>query len=138
VCQGEIFGLIGRNGAGKSTLIRMLTTLLPPTSGSAAIVGYDIVREPAEIRCPPMARSPAMRICCYPPVFVACRGKTSEAENRLVGHYSGRIIRRLEIAHSLLHRRKVLFPDESTVGLYPSAREGGVTSSIFEVASERP
>src|SRR5271169_5513178 len=48
--QGEIFGLIGPNGAGKSTFIKMLTTLLPPTSGSAAIAGYDIVSQPADVR----------------------------------------------------------------------------------------
>ncbi len=48
--QSEIFGLIGPNGAGKSTLIKMLTTLLPPTSGSASIAGFDIVRQPAKVR----------------------------------------------------------------------------------------
>jgi ABC-2 type transport system ATP-binding protein len=48
--QGEIFGLIGPNGAGKSTLIKMLTTLLPPSSGSATVAGYDIIRQPAEVR----------------------------------------------------------------------------------------
>src|ERR1039458_5092121 len=48
--RSEIFGLIGPNGAGKSTLIKMLTTLLPPTSGSATVAGYDIVTQPAEVR----------------------------------------------------------------------------------------
>jgi ABC-type multidrug transport system ATPase subunit len=50
VSSGEIFGLIGANGAGKSTVIRMLTTLLPPTSGRAGVAGYDIIRQPGEVR----------------------------------------------------------------------------------------
>jgi len=146
VSQGEIFGLIGPNGAGKSTLIKMLTTLLPPTSGSATIAGYDIVREPAQVR----------RRIGYVPQLLSADGSLSGYENlllsarlygvprrermpriaqalarmglsgvadHLVGHYSGGMIRRLEIAQSLLHRPAVLFLDEPTVGLDPGARE---------------
>ena len=59
VSQGEIFGLIGPNGAGKSTLIKMLTTLLPPTSGTATVAGFDIVREPAAGAAPHRLRAAA-------------------------------------------------------------------------------
>jgi ABC-2 type transport system ATP-binding protein len=125
--RGEIFGLIGPNGAGKSTLIKMLTTLLPPSSGSATVAGYDIVRQPAEVR----------RHIGYVPQLLSADGSLTGYENmllsarlygipryerkaritrafarmdlsgvadRLVSHYSGGMIRRLEIAQSLLHR----------------------------------
>jgi ABC-2 type transport system ATP-binding protein len=144
--QGEIFGLIGPNGAGKSTLIKMLTTLLPPTSGSATVAGCDIVGQPAEVR----------RHIGYVPQLLSADGSLTGTENmllsarlygiprsertkritgalarmglsevahHLVGQYSGGMIRRLEIAQSLLHRPPVLFLDEPTVGLDPSARE---------------
>jgi ABC-2 type transport system ATP-binding protein len=144
--QGEIFGLIGPNGAGKSTLIKMLTTLLPPTSGSATVAGCDIVSQPAEVR----------RHIGYVPQLLSADGSLTGTENmllsarlygiprsdrtkritgalarmglaevahHLVGQYSGGMIRRLEIAQSLLHRPPVLFLDEPTVGLDPSARE---------------
>lgn len=144
--RGEIFGLIGPNGAGKSTLIKMLTTLLPPTSGSATIAGYDIVREPAEVRrhigyVPQLLSADgsltayenmelSARLYCIPRRERAerisdalARMGLSEAANHLVGQYSGGMIRRLEIAQSLLHRPPVLFLDEPTVGLDPGARE---------------
>jgi ABC-2 type transport system ATP-binding protein len=146
VDRGEIFGLIGPNGAGKSTLIKMLTSLLPPTSGSATIVGYDIVREPASVRrhigYVPQLLSADGSLTGYENMLLSARlygvprrERTSritralarmglsEATNHLVGHYSGGMIRRLEIAQSLLHRPKVLFLDEPTVGLDPGARE---------------
>ena len=146
VNQGEIFGLIGPNGAGKSTLIKMLTTLLPPSSGSASVAGYDIVREPAQVRrrigyVPQLLsadgsltgtenlllsarlygvprRERASRISA-----ALARMQLTEAADHLVGRYSGGMIRRLEIAQSLLHRPLVLFLDEPTVGLDPGARE---------------
>jgi ABC-2 type transport system ATP-binding protein len=144
--QGEIFGLIGPNGAGKSTLIKMLTTLLPPTSGSAIVAGYDIVHQPADVRRQigyvPQLLSADGSLTGYENLLLSARlygvprheraqriaraltrmGLT-EAAHHLVGHYSGGMIRRLEIAQSLLHRPKVLFLDEPTVGLDPRARE---------------
>jgi ABC-2 type transport system ATP-binding protein len=144
--QGEIFGLIGPNGAGKSTLIKMLTTLLPPTSGSARVAGHDIVREAAEVRrhigYVPQLLSADGSLTGYENLLLSARlygvprqERTeritralsrmglSEAAHHLVGHYSGGMIRRLEIAQSLLHRPTVLFLDEPTVGLDPGARE---------------
>jgi ABC-2 type transport system ATP-binding protein len=144
--QGHIFGLIGPNGAGKSTLIKMLTTLLPPTSGSATVGGYDIVDQAAEVRrrigyVPQLLSTDgsltgyenlllSARLYCVPREKrtryieeALVRMGLSEAAHHLVGHYSGGMIRRLEIAQSLLHRPKVLFLDEPTVGLDPGARE---------------
>jgi ABC-2 type transport system ATP-binding protein len=146
VDRGEIFGLIGPNGAGKSTLIKMLATLLPPTSGAATIVGYDIVREPAAVRrhigYVPQLLSADGSLTGYENLLLSARlygvphrerasridralarMGLSEAAGHLVGHYSGGMIRRLEIAQSLLHRPRVLFLDEPTVGLDPSARD---------------
>ncbi|KAB7741330.1 ATP-binding cassette domain-containing protein [Parvibaculum sedimenti] len=146
VAAGEIFGLLGRNGAGKSTLIKMLTTLLPPSSGSAQVAGFDIEGEAAKVR----------RVIGYVPQALSADGELTGRENldifarlydipsslrkarvgeglefmglgdsadRLVATYSGGMIRRLEIAQSMLHRPQVLFLDEPTVGLDPVARE---------------
>jgi len=146
IAKGEIFGLIGPNGAGKSTLIRMLATLLPPTSGSARIAGYDIVAEPAQVRRQigyvPQMLSADGSLTGYENLLLSARlygiprreraeriaralarMELAEARDRLVSHYSGGMIRRLEIAQSLLHRPRVLFLDEPTVGLDPVARE---------------
>ena len=144
--RGEIFGLIGPNGACKSTLIKMLTTLLPPSSGSATVAGYDIVRQPAEVRrhigYVPQLLSADGSLTGYENMLLSARlygiprhervsritralarMDLTEVADRLVSHYSGGMIRRLEIAQSLLHRPAVLFLDEPTVGLDPSARE---------------
>lgn len=144
--RGEIFGLIGPNGAGKSTLIKMLTTLLPPSSGTATIAGYDIVRQPAEVRhhigYVPQLLSADGALTGYENLLLSARlygvprreqkeritralerMGLSEASDRPAGHYSGGMIRRLEIAQSLLHRPDVVFLDEPTVGLDPGARE---------------
>ena len=146
VNRSEIFGLIGPNGAGKSTLIKMLTTLLPPSSGTATVAGCDIVREPAQVRrhigYVPQLLSADGSLTGYENLLLSARlygvprkeraqriNRALErmgllqAANRLVGHFSGGMIRRLEIAQSLLHRPTVLFLDEPTVGLDPSARE---------------
>jgi len=142
---GEIFGLVGRNGAGKTTTIKMLTTLLPPTSGAASIAGYDIVREASRVRgvigYVPQALSADGELTGYENLLVFARlfdipraerraridealrfMDLADAAPRLVRSYSGGMIRRLEIAQSTLHRPKVLFLDEPTVGLDPLAR----------------
>ena len=142
---GEMFGLVGPNGAGKSTVIKMLTTLLPPSSGNASIAGYDILNHAPDVR----------RVIGYVPQLLSADGSLTGYENLLIfaklynlprderkkrvqealdfmglaevadnlAHtYSGGMIRRLEIAQSMLHRPKVLFLDEPTVGLDPIAR----------------
>ncbi|HTN94646.1 MAG TPA: ATP-binding cassette domain-containing protein [Gallionella sp.] len=142
---GEIFGLLGANGAGKSTLIKMLTTLLSPTSGTAEVGGHDIVAAPAEVR----------RCIGYVPQLVSADGALTGYENlrlsaklyglpaaerdtriakaldfmgltdsadRVVRTYSGGMIRRLELAQAMLHRPAILFLDEPTIGLDPVAR----------------
>jgi ABC-2 type transport system ATP-binding protein len=142
---GSIFGLLGPNGAGKSTTIKMLATLLEPTSGTATIAGFDILKTPAEVR---------RRIGYVPQLVSADGGLTAtenldfsgrlygihgadrkkriaealqfvnltDAANKLVKTYSGGMIRRLEIAQATLHRPAVLILDEPTVGLDPVAR----------------
>lgn len=142
---GEIFALIGPNGAGKSTLIKMLTTLLPPTSGRALVAGFDIVAQAAEVRrhigyVPQQLSADgsltgyenlllSARLYCVPKPergprimrALAVMGLTDVADH-LVQRYSGGMIRRLEIAQSMIHRPAVLFMDEPTVGLDPVAR----------------
>ncbi|MDR3451971.1 MAG: ATP-binding cassette domain-containing protein [Rhodoferax sp.] len=146
VAEGEVFGLLGRNGAGKSTLIKMLTTLLPPSSGSARVEGLDVVSEATSVRAAigyvPQALSADGELTGYENLFVfaslydiprAERAQRiaealafmdlQDAAGRLVATYSGGMIRRLEIAQSMLHRPRLLFLDEPTVGLDPVARE---------------
>ena len=142
---GQIFGLLGPNGAGKSTTIKMLATLLEPTSGTARVAGFDILQAPAQVR---------RRIGYVPQLVSADGGLTgwenldfsgrlygihgaerksriaealqfvnlTESANKLVKTYSGGMIRRLEIAQAMLHRPAVLILDEPTVGLDPVAR----------------
>lgn len=143
---GTIFGLLGPNGAGKSTTIKMLTTLLPASSGTACIFGYDINREPAQIRqiigYVPQLLSADGELTAYENLLLSCKlyglhhtyrdrrigevlefmGLTPHA-NQLVNQYSGGMIRRLEIAQALVHEPRVLFLDEPTVGLDPAARK---------------
>jgi len=144
--EGEVFGLLGRNGAGKTTLIKILTTLLPPTAGKATVGGFDVAREPARIRAiigyVPQALSADGELTGRENLQVFARlydistglqrqrideglafMGLNDAADKLVSTYSGGMIRRLEIAQSMLHRPKVLFLDEPTVGLDPVARE---------------
>jgi len=145
IAAGEIFALIGPNGAGKSTLIKMLTTLLPPSGGTAKVVGFDIAKAPAQVRrhigyVPQLLSSDreltgyenlvlSARLYLVPPAERAARIEDAiammglgEARGRLVGEYSGGMLRRLEIAQSTLHRPSILFLDEPTVGLDPGGR----------------
>ncbi|MDR3690638.1 MAG: ATP-binding cassette domain-containing protein [Fimbriimonas sp.] len=155
VRESEVFGLVGPNGAGKSTMIKMMTTLLRPTSGTATICGYDIVKQSASVR----------RQIGYVPQMVSADGDLTAKENLLlvatlydvpkaerreraeealefmnladvadkrVRQFSGGMIRRLEIAQSMLHRPKMLFLDEPTVGLDPVARSS-VWDHILEL-----
>ena len=142
---GSIFGLLGPNGAGKSTLIKMLTTLLPPSSGTAMVAGFDIIRRPAEVRSNigyvAQMLSADGDLTGYENLLISAklygiRGKEraariasaldfmrlTEAAEKRVKQYSGGMIRRLEIAQSMLHRPEVLFLDEPTVGLDPVAK----------------
>ena len=144
--RGSIFGLLGPNGAGKSTLIKMLTTLLPPSEGTALVAGFDIVREPREVRrrigYVSQMLSADGDLTGYENLLISAKlygiaraeraSRISEALNfmdltnaasKLVKHYSGGMIRRLEIAQSMLHRPSVLFLDEPTVGLDPFAKQ---------------
>ena len=142
---GEIFGLLGPNGAGKSTLMKMLVTLLPPTEGRATIAGCDLLKQPALVRraigyVPQLLSADAM-LTGYENLLIFAKlydlpksdreSRIAEAlksadlqsvANDLVGTYSGGMIRRLEIVTAMLHRPRVLFLDEPTVGLDPVAR----------------
>lgn len=140
-----IFGLIGPNGAGKSTTVKMLTTLLAPTSGRAWVAGFDVVQEADEVRrhigYVPQLLSADGLLTGYENLLISAKlygipraerrrrieealhwMGLADAAHVLVRNYSGGMIRRLEIAQALLHRPRVLFFDEPTVGLDPLAR----------------
>src|SRR5208282_1200311 len=143
---GEMFGLVGPNGAGKTTVIKMLTTLLTPTFGDAWVAGYDVVHHAAQVRrvigYVPQLLSADGSITGYENLLIFAklyhipRGEREkrihdalsfmgleEVSDKMVREYSGGMIRRLEIAESMLHRPRVLFLDEPTVGLDPIARK---------------
>lgn len=142
---GEIFGLLGPNGAGKSTTIKMLVTLLPPTSGQAYVGGFDIQRQANRVRrllgYVPQALSAdgnltgRQNLEVFAKLYDVPRGKRrdridealgfmglGDAAGNMVSTYSGGMIRRLEIAQTLIHRPRLLFLDEPTIGLDPVAR----------------
>lgn len=145
VREGEIFGFLGPNGAGKSTTVRMLTTLLRPTSGTAHVAGFDVVREADKVRRnigvalqdaaidPLMTGNELLELQAVlygiAPSSVKSRagellervGLTAAADRR-VGTYSGGMRRRLDLALSLIHEPTVLFLDEPTTGLDPMSR----------------
>lgn len=145
VRKGSVFGLLGRNGAGKTTTIKMLITLLEPTEGSARVCGFDVCSQPRLVRrvigYVPQLLSADSSLTAWENLNVFARifhiSRTErrerirdalslmgleEASSRLVRDFSGGMVRRLEIAQSMLHRPQVLFLDEPTVGLDPVAR----------------
>jgi ABC-2 type transport system ATP-binding protein len=140
VAPGEIYGFLGPNGAGKSTTVLMLTTLLPPTSGSARVAGLDVVSRGAEVRRvigaslqesaldPYLTGREHMRLqsslhgLSKPEresrgIELLARVGLTEAADRKVGGYSGGMKRRLDLALALVHHPRLLFLDEPTTGL---------------------
>ncbi|HEU4443162.1 MAG TPA: ATP-binding cassette domain-containing protein [Nitrososphaeraceae archaeon] len=146
ICNNEVFGLLGQNGAGKTTIIHMLATLLKPTAGSATVNGFDIVKEPAKVRASIgivfQAPSSDDMLTGYENLKLhsllynvprKIREKRisdvlelvdlTERQHDQVKKYSGGMRRRLEIARGILHKPKILFLDEPTLGLDPRSRE---------------
>jgi ABC-2 type transport system ATP-binding protein len=145
VAHGEVFGLLGPNGAGKSTLIRMLTTLVLPTGGSARVNGHDVVREPDAVRHSigviPQALTSDLDLSAdenlriFAKLYSMPRAQYERSIEELLGAvdllpwrdkplkmYSGGMRRRLEIARGLVHMPKIFFLDEPTTGLDPVSR----------------
>ena len=154
VAQGEIYGFLGPNGAGKSTTVLMLTTLLPPTSGSARVAGWEVATDGARVR---ESIGAALQEAALDPFLTGrehmrlqtslhgiakgereqrgdellARVGLSQAADRKVGGYSGGMKRRLDLALALAHRPRILFLDEPTTGLDIQSR----TALWEEVAS---
>jgi ABC-2 type transport system ATP-binding protein len=146
IADGEFFGLLGPNGAGKTTTLLMLTTLLKPTSGTARVNGFDLVRQARQVRnaigivfqdpssddtltgyenlklhgmlyhMPSALREERIR-------DVLALVDLTDRKDEIVKHYSGGMRRRLELGRGLMHRPRVLFLDEPTLGLDPQSRE---------------
>ncbi len=156
VAPGEIYGFLGPNGAGKSTTVHVLTTLLPPTAGTARVGGYDVVKDGPKVRG---SIGVALQEAALDPLLTARdhlrlqatlqsvpkherasrtndllrRVGLSEAADRKVQGYSGGMKRRLDLALALVHGPRILFLDEPTTGLDPQSR----TSLWEEVARLR-
>jgi len=159
VAEGEIFGLLGPNGAGKSTLIRMLTTLVRPTAGSAIVGGADVVQDADRVRRTigvipqALTSDPQLSVEENLLIFARLYGVPRERRKRLIGELleavqltewrdkpvrmlSGGMRRRVEIARGLVHEPKIFFLDEPTTGLDPVSRSG-VWGMLRKIKEER-
>ena len=158
VAPGEIYGFLGPNGAGKSTTVLMLTTLLPPTDGTARVAGFDVVREGPKVRA---AIGAALQEAALDPFLTGrehMRLQTAmhgirkaervrrgdallervglvDAADRRVGGYSGGMKRRLDLALALVHGPRILFLDEPTTGLDPQSRSA-VWDEVSRLAAD--
>jgi len=143
--EGEIFGFLGPNGAGKTTTIKMLNTLIPPTSGTATVAGFDVVKNPAEVRkrigytaqnVGVDERATGKENLTLYGHFYRLNTKTirqrlkdlfelvelTGAEDQMVSTYSGGMRKRLDLAMGLIHQPRLIFLDEPTTGLDPQTR----------------
>jgi ABC-2 type transport system ATP-binding protein len=157
--DGEIFGLLGPNGAGKSTLIRMLTTLLPPTAGTATIYGFDIVKQADSVRhvigVIPQAMTSDLELSVEENliIFAKLYGVPRQKREALIDellesveltkwrsapvkNLSGGMRRRVEIARGLVHEPRLFFLDEPTTGLDPVSRVA-VWEMLQRIKSQR-
>ena len=157
--EGEIFGLLGPNGAGKSTLIRMLTTLLPPTEGTAVVNGFDVRKQPDDVRrsigvipqalTSDLELSVEENLIIFAKLYGVPRAKRQKLIPELleaveltqwrsaqVKNLSGGMRRRVEIARGLVHEPKIFFLDEPTTGLDPVSRVA-VWEMLNRIKSQR-
>jgi ABC-2 type transport system ATP-binding protein len=158
VSPAEIYGFLGPNGAGKSTTVHMLTTLLPPTSGTARVAGFDVVKEGPQVR---RRIGAALQEAALDPLLTGrehlrlqaslqgiprreritraeellTRVGLGEAADRKVRGYSGGMKRRLDLAMALVHRPEILFLDEPTTGLDVQSRTA-LWGEVSRLASE--
>lgn len=151
---GTVFGLLGPNGAGKTTIVRILTTIIKPDSGSATVMGYDVLRSPALVReqfgLAGQAAAVDERLTAFENLYMIGRlnhlhskearsrarglldrfGLSGDA-NRVIGTYSGGMRRRVDLAAALVAQPPILFLDEPTTGLDPKSR-----NDLWEVIDE--
>ncbi len=159
VKQGEIFGMLGPNGAGKSTLIRMLTTLVPPTEGTALVAGADVMTDPDTVRRAigviPQAMTSDLELSAEENLLIFSKlygvprkrrkalidellaaVELSEWKDKPVKNLSGGMRRRVEIARGLVHEPRIFFLDEPTTGLDPVSRTA-VWEMLKKIKAER-